>query len=334
MKFNYILGLFALAFVVFSCNDEFDLVEEGANLPIVYGFIDLGLDTQYLRIEKSFAGEDINAYEAAQVEDSIYFQNVDVSLVNGRTGSEYILERIDANQIGFQREEGDFLRDPNYVYRVIASQTDLEGGDEIELRINRGDNSAIVSSKTLLLDSIGLSQPTVDRPDNFPVKNNKAFTLRLSDEVALVGINMIMYVKETDMTDPTQSEIVEIEWRIFNGKEREDNNAFIALQTPGRLFYTTLVDRLDANKQVFREFVGYDLILQGGGQEMVEYRRIERANSGLTGAQELPLYSNIDGGVGIFSSKYTNRINGFTLNPQARDSLANGSITGDLNFIF
>ena len=72
-------------------------------------------------------------------------------------------------------------------------------------------------------------------------------------------------------------------------------------------------------------------MVKGGAKELIEYRRIILANAGLTGAEELPIYSNIEGGLGIFSSKYTVISENHFLNRSSTDSLIQ-NLT-DLNFV-
>ena len=95
----------------------------------------------------------------------------------------------------------------------------------------------------------------------------------------------------------------------------------------------SLLDTLMITLKSIREFSHFDIIVEGGGEEILDYRRIARANSGLTGAQELPLYSNISEGIGVFSSKYNAKYENFGIRPETRDSLAQSPIMRGLNFV-
>ena len=64
--------LFMLSLPVFfleACEEDFDITASYKDVTVVYGLLDLGDDTTYLRINKAFLG-DGNALLMAQVEDS------------------------------------------------------------------------------------------------------------------------------------------------------------------------------------------------------------------------------------------------------------------------
>lgn len=321
-----------LILAVSACNDDFDLIEEGVSLPIVYGFIDLGNDTQYVRVEKGFAGEDLNAYEGAQEVDSIYYKNITVSLVDEATGDKFQLERINGTDDGYERAEGDFLKDPNILYRITNNDLGFTGGEKVRLEIERGDNLPLVTSTTTVLDSVLLRGPTPDKPVHFTY-NMKSFQLRTNEEVAIVGLKMNIYIRERSTLDPTQVEMVEIPWKMVSGFITDRNKEFQFPKVEGRLFYTTIAANLDKTKPVIREFSHFDIIVEGGGEEILDNRRIAQANMGLSGAQELPLYSNISEGIGIFSSKFNLRYENFAIEPETRDSLAQSPILRGFNFV-
>ncbi len=324
---------FVLLLAFSACNDDFDLIEEGVSLPIVYGFIDLGNDTQYIRVEKGFAGEDLNAFEGAQEEDSIYYKDITVSLVDVTSGDKFELERINGTDDGYVRAEGDFLKDPNILYRIPNIDLGFTGGEKVRLEIERGDNLPTITSSTTVLNPVILQGPTNDKPVHFTY-NMKSFQLRTHEEVAIVGLKMNIYIRERSTLDPTQVEIVEIPWQMVSSFITDRTKDFQFPKVEGRLFYTTIAANLDMTKPVVREFSHFDIIVEGGGEEILDYRRIARANSGLTGAQELPLYSNIsEGGIGIFSSKYNALYENFSILPQTRDSLVNSPILKGLNFV-
>lgn len=330
---KYTLLFFSLI-VMSSCNDDFDLIEEGDTLPVVYGFLNVGSDTQYVRVEKAFAGEDINAYTAAQIEDSVYFKNATVTLVDVESNTRYNLERVDANLYGQEREDGDFLNSPNVAYAIPSSQFNPTAGGEIRLEVDRGEGEPLVTSSTKIIPPVELGGLLTPGDEIGFTYKDKTFTIQVSpDETGLMGMTMYIYIDEIDVLDPSKVEQVVVPWRLFNGKEVDKNRAFQNVKVSGLLFYSALASGLVKDKAVNRQFSHLDIYLEAGGNEIVEFRRIARANSGLTGAQELPLYSNISEGIGIFSSKYDTLYRGFFLSAATRDSLAEIKLLDGYNFV-
>jgi hypothetical protein len=98
-------------------------------------------------------------------------------------------------------------------------------------------------------------------------------------------------------------------------------------------FYEFLADRLTSDPSVRRNLVGIDCYVRSGGNELLQFRTIQLANSGITGAGgELPSYTNMSEGLGLFTSSNLDVIGNLLLNPESNDSLITGSITRDLNF--
>ena len=330
-----ILLIFAalVALFISSCNNDFDLIEEGEDIPVVYGFINLGDSAQYIRVENAFSDEETNALTLALQEDAIYYENIEVRLVNETTGSEFILERVNANNEGYQRDEGDFLVDPNYVYKIKTEELDFQGGEIARLELHRGDDLDVVTARTPVLPPTEVRRPNVDDPVSFTWRDYSVQVNTTSD-AGLLGLKMYMYILERDKLDPTIEDTVRIDWVIVSSFPNDTTTKFQFLSIPGRQFYTTIAQNLDASKQVNRRFSHFDLEVLSAGIETLEFRRIALANGGLTGSLELPLYSNLSEGIGLFSSKNVVLTEGFFLDNGPRDSLANGQITGDLNFIF
>ena len=257
-----------------------------------------------IRVEKAFAGEDLNAFDGAQEEDSIYYKNAVVRLVNTESGQSYIMERVNGTDVGIVRDEGDFLKDPNVLYRAITGDLDFQGGETIRLEIERGDNLPLVEAETDVLSRIELRRPEAGESVNFTF-SDFSVQLIVGEETQIMGLLMDIYIKETNINDPSDVRIVTIPWRMSNGYLRDGTSQFqFPKNISGKSFYTTIASNLDASLPVRREFISFDITVEGGGKEILEYRRIAQANTGLTGAEELPLYSNIsEGGIGIFSSK-------------------------------
>ena len=100
----------------------------------------------------------------------------------------------------------------------------------------------------------------------------------------------------------------------------------------GEEFYRFLGSAIPETPAMLRQFVGFDLIVTAGGQEMVDFLQIARANTGITSSQVIPVYSNLSEGRGIFSSRAVLERTGLILNSTSMDSLRDGRFTRQLNF--
>ena len=330
---NRILVCLIAVGLLASCKNDFDLIEEGNNFPVAYGFINLSDTAQYIRVERAFGEEDRNAVTLAQDPGEVFYDNVGVTLTNESTGSVFTLEKVNAANEGYTRDPGDFLVDPNFLYKIRTSELDLTGGEKVTLTITPPDDLSIATGQTTVINPISMRFPNVDNPINLAATQTR-IQLKTSPEVGIIGVRYYLYVRESQTFDPTVVDTVVAVWNVSDDLPMDSMVSTQTLILETRGFYQTLANQLDKEADVIRRFSHLDIEIAYAGRELLEFRRIALANGGLSGSLELPPYTNLENGRGIFSSKRDFLAEGILVDPRTRDSLANGQITGDLNFIF
>ena len=75
-----------------------------------------------------------------------------------------------------------------------------------------------------------------------------------------------------------------------------------------------------------------DLVITGGGEAVEQYISIALANTGITSSQEIPIYSNISEGRGIFTSIVRTTVPDLQLSAESDNYLKTSTVTADLNF--
>jgi len=100
----------------------------------------------------------------------------------------------------------------------------------------------------------------------------------------------------------------------------------------GSEFYNSVAANIEEDINAVRRYDSLDIVIWCAGLELGEFIKITQANSGITATQDIPSYTNLSEGIGIFSSRNLSNYTGFQLTNASLDSLKNGSITGDLNF--
>ena len=83
---------------------------------------------------------------------------------------------------------------------------------------------------------------------------------------------------------------------------------------------------------VTRTFKRIDFEIYAGGQEFINYSTAGISNTGITGFQPLATYTNITGGLGIFSSRSKYTRSNLILNDPALNLLKTSDLTKLLNF--
>src|SRR5690606_16691935 len=102
------LLLLSLGLSLVSCSDDLELITDWKEIPVVWGFLEIGDTAQYIRVEKAFLDGQTSALVIAKNPDSLYFKDIDVRLVNESSGQTYTLQKVDGNLEGYPREPGIF----------------------------------------------------------------------------------------------------------------------------------------------------------------------------------------------------------------------------------
>ena len=332
---NKIWTILMLAGIIISsnsCDNEVVLSAEFKDIPVAYGLLSRQDSVHYIRIEKAFLDENNgNALEIAQIGDSLYYENLDVSVERFSTGDSYSLTRINGNDEGLVKEDGIFANDPNYLYKfILPNGEELVGGEDYELQFNRGDNKPLVTASTTIVDDFNFIIPATATELNI---RYRPFPISWRREAGAVfyDMKMLIYILE-EQEDGTFDEI-SLQWDIEEGIIAEGSNT-VSYDFDGEGFYIFLgaeLDEIDGRQRIFSSI---DLIIDAGSQEIFDYINIGQANTGITSSQIIPTYSNLSEGFGIFGSRNRTVLEGFSLKSEARDSLANGIYTSGLGFEF
>jgi hypothetical protein len=316
-----------------SCSNEIDLFAEWQDIPVVFGLVESSDTDQYLRIERVFQGENGSAFDAANNVDSIYYDNLIATITNNSTGETKNLVKTEVSAVqGWVRNEGLFVSDPNFLYKLDADSFSFNPGDELVLELyNNQDDTPFSVATTKVLQPVdyldnsgGILSFRPGKLTSFIFEhgpNAKLFDL-------IIYINLVEYDQGTDvLTEKT------LKWTVRKGVNiTEANSSFYSYNVPGDGFYSFLLSELEADPAIQRFFGTMDLEIVVGGSELQEFNEIALVNTGITSAQEIPTYSNLSHGLGIFSSKATEVVDGLVLSEVAKDTLRNSALTAELNF--
>lgn len=339
-KILFFVIVLASAFFYSSCGNDIDLTAEWKDIPIVYGLISPKDSVNYIRLEKAFLDNNTSALQIAQNPDSLYYDNITVQIKSLNPDNEvtYDLVRVDGNLEGFPRDEGIFASAPNYLYKLENPNGELlEQGEDYELQINRGDNLPLVTASATMVSRIQIRQPEISQANVGDV--NWSFSglnidWRASPDAFIFDVLISMHIEEKDISNPANDRIITLDWKIKENLEAVVINNQVRLDTriSAQELYQYLSNRLEANTNVSRDFLSFDILVSGGGEALFRYISAGNANTGITSTQVIPTYTNLSEGFGIFSSKNFDFHEGYTLNSETVDSLQNNPLTRDLNF--
>jgi hypothetical protein len=315
--------------ILFSCSNELDLTAEWKDIPIVYALLSVSDSDQYIRVERAFLDPLTSGEEIALIPDSLYYDNLEVTLVNLSNNSSAKLMKVFGEDEGLPRNEGAFARIPNILYKLEQNSLEISPGDQYELTIDRGESKVLITASTTIIDTILISLPgariNMDYESNFRVQ---WFPKTTGNDPSMYDVSMLINYEEFRLDDPDspvtqKSELWLLSKNVMNTE----------LQTSGLAFFNILAESLEKDVNIARIFKGIDVIIDAGGEEILDYVRIGDANLGITASQEIPFYTNISEGRGIFSSRNRKIKKRVLLSPLTKELLINGEITKDLNFL-
>jgi hypothetical protein len=325
----------AIAFLLIfsaSCSTSVDLEAPWQDIPVVYGLISRQDTAHYIRIEKAFLTDGKDAAEVAQILDSLYYPSLGVELEKVSTGQRYPLLRVDGALEGYPRAEGPFATSPNYLYKIKGDLLKLQGGEALRLRIFRPGTLAPTIAETTVLSDLAPRETSPSNPVNMGYDRQVAISWTAPAAAQVFDVLLRIRYRESSSAQLTSFVHKSVDWVLAGNLLRTDNTDRVSVVVEGRAFYAFLAKELTAAPNVRRIFDGMDLVVSAGGKEFADALRLSQANTGITSTQWTPVYTNIEGGRGMFSSRTSVVRPGLQLSAPSMDSLRWGSLTRELNF--
>ena len=312
-----------------SCDNTLNLVEPGADVPVAYALLSSTTDEQFIRVERGFIDPLRPASEIAQIADSLYYPNAIVRLVNETQNTSFVLDQVDAKTLGFNRAEGFFLTDPNFIYYHIGSATDFRPGDRVTFELQREEGDEPVTASINLLDTLLISTPKPSANINIPTQADYRIQWANfgNNPAVLYSVNYIIHYEEANLLDEEpEFEPKVIRWRL--GEVRDES----ILSIPGIEFYKFMGSNLEKDEKYVRTFEYMDAEFVYSGEELVKYLDFINANTGITSSQPIPPYTNLSEGLGLIAERNVQYVRNVFLSNSTVDSLRFGQFTKDLGF--
>jgi hypothetical protein len=338
-----LIFLSILAAFITSCSNDFDLIDTKKEIPVVYGILSKQDTAHYIRIERAFADENVSAIDLAKNIDSLYYKDIVVQLISLKDNRTFNMVQVDGNKEGYIRKSGNFVSAPNYLYKIKASEISLETNEVYKLLVKRKDGTVITEAQTVIVPSMELIENRT--LIGFPLKLSvfTGFSIVWSSQnvenAKMYDAKMLIEFSEKPL-DGSPDRTVELVWDIVKSYVPNPNNGQLVIGTntvaykvnDGQAFYRFIAQNLENAKPAIRKFQSVRFKIDAGGNELYEYINVGNINTGITGTEVLPTYSNIKNGFGILSSKNFLITDKYLLSERSIDSLNNGSITKKFGF--
>ncbi|MBK8966246.1 MAG: DUF4249 family protein [Saprospiraceae bacterium] len=335
-KLLFLLPVAAL--LIQACSNDFDVAAPWKEVPVAYAILSPKDTAQYIRVEKAFLDPNVNALEIAQIADSLYYPEsaIAVNLERVSNGQRIQLQRVDGNLEGYVRTGGVFATQPNWLYKT---KEQIFEGEKYRLVIQRNDGKPDISAETTIPSEFIMRSPNpADIPPVISFLRDISPTVEWRTDVNGVYFNIQFQIRyRENAANGTLIKRDTLYWTPAPNVKRSDQ------QVAGNLyrgsfvvstesFYRFLVENIPPASDRFRFFDGIDIVMEGGGAEIERYLETAAANSGITGAEVIPTYTNLSEGFGIFTSKNRVILNKVRVSSQTITDMNKQSPERDLNF--
>jgi len=301
-KLQYLLLILTTAFIFSKCSTDVEISAPYEQIIIVYGLLDAtedNSDSTYLKINKAFLGPD-NALIMAQIPDSSEFiEKLDVKVWASEDPSMvYTFDTITVDN----KEDGVFY---NPYQRIYFSHFKPAPGTKYKLKVTYEGTE--VSSETYTIEefkSADITKPGFAKTVGFkydivnPVKWNK------KDYAPRYDVVIRFHFKEL-WEGSTDTVYRFIDWH--KDTKTATNESEVESYYNGSAFYSSLetyVPYDDASQEglVLTRYTGnVEFIVDAGGEDLNIFMEVNAPSSSII--QDRPQYTNIENGIGIFSSR-------------------------------
>ncbi|MBI1193646.1 MAG: hypothetical protein GC205_10810 [Bacteroidetes bacterium] len=328
------LLLIGTGMLLLSCSNEIDLFGPAEETPVVWSLLNGQDSIHYVRLQRSFQSEGVSGLISAADPNKIYYPSDSVVLemgewIGGLEQRRWNLERVIGDSIGLPKETGLFAGKPNVLYRFKAA---LNPDAEYRLRIERLGPSTEYTARTLLVKPFAVFYAA--NPD-FPIDyaDTGSFNVLWASAVGGRLYDGFFQVHYDEWQEGIwQSKTTE--YPIFRNQVllASDGPVLMQVKVQNFIFYTGLRSVLPPLPPGRRRFTGLDLNILAAGEEVYLLYLNNQTLLGISALYITPTYTNLDGGLGIFSSRSVASSRNIPLTQATLDSLACGGITRALGF--
>jgi hypothetical protein len=305
MKTLWKIPVLLLLLFTWSCEESFDVNAPYKDITVVFGLIDPGDDSIFLKINKAFLG-DGNVMEMAKIEDSsIYVTGLHATIEeweNGDLIKSYPLDTVTIND----KEQGDFYNPYQIIY-----YTPYEPVTTREYRLKVEVNDKEITAMTNLVNDFTISRPSAgSKFIQFKEGTDGEVAWNSAKNGKRYEVVIRIKYKEVLFNSP-DTVYKYVDWGMGTKKSVNDKGGEdMKVEYSNDGFYTLIANQIPYDDAAMEANVkerytnDVDFIIAVAAEELNTYMEVNEPSNSIV--QERPEYSNISSGIGIFSSRFKN----------------------------
>ena len=226
------------------------------------------------------------------------------------------------------KESGTFSSPDQVLYKTTNT---LYDDSKYNLVISNSKTGNEVSASTTLVKDFTIDKPKSTESVNWNLINSDykvKWQSPVNGKMSQVSIRF-NYTEQDKTTLVSESKY--IDW-VFTSQESDntDGGQDMEVDIAGSSFYTFIASMIEVNSNVNRFIGKLDFTITIAGDDFTTYLDVNQPSTGIL--QEKPVFTNIDNGIGIFSSRFEKSVTGLTMVSGTQDSIRLGQYTKDLGF--
>lgn len=335
LPFLFIILLFS------SCEDDIDLTAPYKEITVVYGLLNRNDTTHYIRIQKAFLG-DGNALVYSGVADSTYYPpTLDAYILEyNSSGTKIDSLHLERTVNEFVKDSGLFASDNNVLYKGTKI---LSASSTYKLVIIK-PNGDTTTGTTSLCTNIAMRQPPPMfanfESNSGPNEPEETYSWAADPNAYFYQLSMFFNYEEwvgDDSLNPVPKKVVR-HFAVFKPQPENACDPNMECFSVNRLqFYSILLWNIPEDpagtppSQIrHRRALSVDVKVGVGAEDLYYYIKFNAPS--LSYIQKVSTYTNLENGLGIFSSRTSGGYTNIALHQNTLDSIVYGTRTQHLNF--
>ena len=305
--FLLLISGFSVAFQ--SCETDFDVTAPYKDITVVYGLLSQNDSVHYIKVNKAFIGEG-NALEYAQNEDSSsYGNNLEVVLREYRNGSALRTFNFDTTSV-YNKEPGIFYAPKQVIYKSAFGIPDADGL-EYRLEVRNKITGKVTTAKTSLIPSFNFESPRPgQRSINFANDNAQKIKWTSARNGKRYNVAIRFWFNEVmAATKDTIPRYIDWTFSSVTSNTIQGGEPLEVVYSPTQFFnicknlipYKSNSPIKESDVSIrLANFV--EVLFAVAADDLNTYMEVNEPSSGIV--QDKPDYTNIENGIGLFSSRF------------------------------
>lgn len=294
-------ALFLLVtFSIFTaCDNDIDVNADWTETAVIYGLLDAGRPTQFIRVQRTYQNGNADAIKVAQIGDSLFFDTLQVSLdvfnQNGNPAGTILL--VPDQTTG--KDTGMFATQPNTLYVTNAP---INPNNSYRLVVTNPRSGKQYASATGIVRT-GFVLGGLPALFFVPPTRTTSFTMITGTGAKAYDMLLQFHYMEYDSVSGDSTTHI-LEWVNASAEAATaKGNDELKFTITGSLMYSFIAGNISPKAGIYRRMKSCRIVYVGGSQELWDYISLSKPSIGIV--QKKPEYSNIVNGLGIFSSRCT-----------------------------